>query len=59
MVIRAEPTAMSFNNGLGDGQAHTHAGVFGRKEAVKKIRKMCWLNAWAAILDAAANRIDV
>jgi tRNA(Arg) A34 adenosine deaminase TadA len=40
VVARTNTAAMGFDNGLTDGQAHAHAGIFGRKEAIEKKREM-------------------
>ena len=47
---------MRFHNGPTDGQTHTHAGVFRGEKAIEKAREMLRIDAWAAVLDAAAHR---
>ena len=56
IVARANAAAMSFNNGLTDGQTYAHAAVFGREEAIEKTREMLRIDTRAAVLDAAAHR---
>jgi hypothetical protein len=57
IVIRTNATAMSFENGLTDGQTHPHAGIFGCEKAIEKTREMLRIDARAAVLDAAAHRL--
>jgi hypothetical protein len=57
VVFHSNPTPMCFNNRTGDGQPHSHSGLFRREEAVKKVRKSSGSDSRAAIFDSAAHRL--
>src|SRR5262245_46839183 len=59
IVVRTNAPAMCFDNGPTDGQTHTHAGVFGREEAIEKAREMLRINTRAAVFDAAAYPVRI
>jgi hypothetical protein len=55
IIVRTKTAAVRFDDRLTYSQAHTHSGVFGRKEAIEKTREMLGINTRAAILDAAVH----
>jgi hypothetical protein len=45
---------MRFNDGAGNGQAQSHAGILSCEEAIKEMFEMLWLDAGAAVIERAA-----
>jgi hypothetical protein len=45
---------MRFDDGARNGQAQSHAGLLGRKKAVKEMTEMLRLDAGAAVFESAA-----
>jgi hypothetical protein len=50
---------MRFDDGTRNGQAKSHAGLFGRKKAVKEPIEMLRLDAGAAVLERAAEAVRI
>ena len=40
LVVRTQLAVMSFNNRAGNGQAHSHAAILGREEAIEKAAEL-------------------
>src|SRR3954451_24280781 len=48
-----------FNDGAGNGQTQSHAGILGCEEAIKEMFEMLWLDAGAAVIERAAQALRI